>query len=330
MSRAGAETRDLAGRARCGARSGSGAEHSPGRRQQQERGPALAEATTGRKFAIPKAGAWPGAGQLTAAARRAEAPAPRSGGCRKGAAEQRGAGGRRAGRELLPPPPRRAAPPSPLPRPDHRPRRAPPPIRGRRPQPRALKAGAASSSVSERRRRYRYRWRRRGTGFLRPLRPLPAARARGRVTAEAGRGACAGRAREGARAGPGARSRGRRGGGRGRCAPPPVKGGAAPAEPSAPSPPHPGPQAPAREKPRVSPRPTRCLLDRRMRRSATPLLRFPRPEASRSARVSGVLGTETFVPPPPYALQIAYPYACKVPLMCAELCICLCIQVPCV
>ncbi|XP_053755143.1 spidroin-2-like [Panthera pardus] len=47
----------------------------------------------------------------------------------------------------------------------------------------------------------------------------------GRVTAEAGRGACAGWAREGARARPGARSRGRRGGGRGRRAPPPVKGG---------------------------------------------------------------------------------------------------------
>lgn len=98
------------------ARSRSGAEHSPGRRQQQERGPALAEAATGRKFAIPKAGAWPGAGQLAAAARRAEAPAPRSGGCRKGAAEPRGAGGRRAGRGLLPPPPRHAAPHPPAPR----------------------------------------------------------------------------------------------------------------------------------------------------------------------------------------------------------------------
>ncbi|XP_054995844.1 skin secretory protein xP2-like [Sorex araneus] len=61
-------------------------------------------------------------------------------------------------------------------------------------------------------------------------------RAPARVTAEAGRGACAGRAREGARAELGARSRGRRGGGRGRCAPPPVKGGAAPAEPGASSP----------------------------------------------------------------------------------------------
>lgn len=60
--RAGAETPDRAGRARFGAGSGSGAEHSPGRRQQQERGPALAEATKGRKFAIPKEGAWTSAG----------------------------------------------------------------------------------------------------------------------------------------------------------------------------------------------------------------------------------------------------------------------------
>ncbi|KAL0604937.1 hypothetical protein AAY473_026935 [Plecturocebus cupreus] len=92
--RAGAETRDRAGRARCEARSGSGAEHSPGRRQQQERGLALAGAATGRKFAIPKSGTGPDAGQVAAAARRAEAPAPPGGGCRKGAAEQRGAGGR--------------------------------------------------------------------------------------------------------------------------------------------------------------------------------------------------------------------------------------------
>lgn len=95
-------------------RLGSGAEHSPGRRQQQERGPALVEAAAGRKFAIPKAGAGPGAGQLAAAAPRPEAPAPPSGGCRAGAAELHGAGGRRAGRGLLPPPPpRHAAPRSP-------------------------------------------------------------------------------------------------------------------------------------------------------------------------------------------------------------------------
>lgn len=59
---AGAETPDLAGRVRCGPDQGLGPEHSPGRRQQQERGPALAEATKGLKFAIPKEGAWPSAG----------------------------------------------------------------------------------------------------------------------------------------------------------------------------------------------------------------------------------------------------------------------------
>lgn len=130
-----------------------------------------------RGASLPSLMRGPGRARGSSRQRRggAEAPAPRSGGCRKGAAEQRGAGGRRAGRGLLPPPPRRAAPPprSPLPRPEHRPRRAQPPIRGRRPQPQAPKAGAASS-VSERRRRRRCR---RQTRFLRPLRPLPAARA---------------------------------------------------------------------------------------------------------------------------------------------------------
>lgn len=83
-------------------RLGSGAEHSPGRRQQQERGPALVEAAAGRKFAIPKAGAGPGAEQLAAAAPRPEAPAPPSGGCRAGAAELHGAGGRAPGRARAP------------------------------------------------------------------------------------------------------------------------------------------------------------------------------------------------------------------------------------
>ncbi|XP_072601386.1 uncharacterized protein [Vulpes vulpes] len=94
--------------------------------------------------------------------------APRSSAGRAGAGP--GAGSCR--RLLAAPPPR-----SPLPRPEHRPRRAPPPIRGRRPQPQAPKAGAASS-VSERRRHHcRRRRRRRQPRFLRPLRPLPAARA---------------------------------------------------------------------------------------------------------------------------------------------------------
>lgn len=83
-------------------RPGSGAEHSPGRRQQQERGPALVEAAAGRKFAIPKAGAGLGAGQLAAAAPRPEAPAPPSGGCRASTAELHGAGGRAPGRARAP------------------------------------------------------------------------------------------------------------------------------------------------------------------------------------------------------------------------------------
>lgn len=49
-----------------------------------------------------------------------------------------------------PRPPTRPVPRSQLPRPEHRPHRAPPPIRGQRPQPGGLKAGAAFSSVSER------------------------------------------------------------------------------------------------------------------------------------------------------------------------------------
>ncbi|XP_037665997.1 collagen alpha-1(I) chain-like [Choloepus didactylus] len=137
-------------------------------------------ATTGRKFAIPEAGSRPGAEQLAAAAPMAEAPAPPSSGCRKGAAEQRGAGGRAPGRARAPAAAARrrllAAPP-PAPPPERRPRRAPPPIRGRRPQPRAQKTCAASSLVSSRHRRGRYRYRHHQAGFLRPLRPLPAARA---------------------------------------------------------------------------------------------------------------------------------------------------------
>nr|XP_035108560.1 dapper homolog 3-like [Callithrix jacchus] len=247
--RAGAETRDRAGRAWCEARSGSGAEHSPGRRQQQERGPALAGAATGRKFAIPKSGTGPDAGQVAAAARRAETAAPPGGGCRKGAAEQREAGGRRAGSGLLPlppppppppPPPRRAAPRSP--RPEHRPRRAPPPICRRRPQLRALRAGAASS-VSESRRRCRR------TRFLWPLRPLPAARAgpsdgRGGTRRLRGPGPGGG-ARRAGREEP--REKGRGGGGDARRLL--LKGEQRQPSRARPPPPCLEPQAPAREKP---------------------------------------------------------------------------------
>lgn len=150
-------------------------------------------------------------------------------------------------------------------------------------------------------------------------------RAPGQVTAEAGRGACAGRAREGARAGPGARSRGRRGGGRGRRAPPPVKGGTAPAEPIAPPtsplwapgagagealgkpPPRPLPPGPQNEAIRDAP------------------LAIPMPESCRAARVSRALRAEAFAH---FPMCIAYcmPLCMQVPVMCTELCIC--IQVP--
>lgn len=185
---------------------------------------------------------------------------------RRGAAR----GGRAPGRARAPAAassPRRPPPPgSPLPRPEHRPRRAPPPIRGRRPQPRALETGAASSSVSERRRGQ--------TGFLRPLRPLPAARAgpsdgRGGTRRLRGPGPRGG-ARRAGREEP--REKGREGGG-GDARRLLLKGEQRQPSQAHPPPPRPGPPAPAREKPRVSPRPSLGLLDRRMRRSATPLRR---------------------------------------------------------
>lgn len=201
---------------------------------------------------------------------------------RRGAAR----GGRAPGRARAPAAassPRRPPPPrSPLPRPEHRPRCAPRPIRGRRPQPRALQTGAASSSVSESRCRCRRR-----TGFLRPLRPVPAARAGpsdGRDgTRRLRRPGPGGGARRAGREEPPEKGRG--GGGDARRLL--LKGEQLQPSQAHPPPPRPGPQAPAREKPRVRPRPALGLLDRRLRRSATPLQRYPRRKASRAARVSG-------------------------------------------
>ncbi|XP_032970372.1 collagen alpha-1(I) chain-like [Rhinolophus ferrumequinum] len=143
---------------------------------QQERGPALAEATTGRKFAIPRRGPGRARGSSRQPRGGPRLPLRRAVGAEKASRSSTGrAGGRAPGRARAPAAassPRRPPTPTPrsrLPRLDHHPRRAPPPIRGRRPQPQALKPGAASSWVSESRRR-------RQTGFLRPLRPLPAAR----------------------------------------------------------------------------------------------------------------------------------------------------------
>lgn len=132
------------------------------------------------------------------------------------------------------------------------------------------------------------------------------------MTAEAGRGACAGWAREGARARPGARSRGRRGGGRGRRAPPPVKGGAAPAEPSAPSSSPPwAPGAGAGEapgKPPPRPRPP-GPQDAAIRDAPPAIPQAGGSSSNQSLRSSG--GLKHSPHPPPCALQIAYPCACR-------------------
>lgn len=186
-----------------GARPGvSGAErlpHSPGRRQQQqqqhqqERGPAWLGAATGRKFAIPTAGSRAGRGAAGGQPRRAEgrgSPAPRGPPWRvqkrrrRGAAPGRGwdwgwgwgwvGAGQGAGSGLPPsaacllaePPPE---PPHPLP--------APPQPRAELCLPSYSRAAAAAPDSESPCCIFLPGLRAPRTGLLRPLRPLPAARA---------------------------------------------------------------------------------------------------------------------------------------------------------
>lgn len=216
------------------------------------------------------------------------------------------AGGRRAGRGLLPPPPppRRAAPRSPP--------RAPPAPRAAS-YSRVAAAAPASDrrcrillSASQRRRCHR-------TGFLRPLRPLPAARAgpsdgRGGTRRLRGPGPGGG-ARRAGREEP--REKGRGGGGDARRLL--LKGEQRQPSQARPPPPHPGPQAPAREKPRVSPHPACDRLDCRVSLPVIPLQRNPRLVASSAARVSRAVEAKAFSPPSPLcsAYCIACPCACR-------------------